>query len=616
MARFVRIDEMGSPNLPRLRTLLPIILCQLLFAPDLLRAADIERQISHIQNGLLPPVLVKGESAKATPLAARMEALHVPGVSIAVIRDGKIHWARGFGVTRIGGSPVTPDTLFQAASISKVVSAVGAMHLVQTKRLDLDADINNYLKTWTLPDNELTQQAKVTLRGLLTHSAGITAHPFQGYEAGMPLPTVVQVLNGEPPANSPPIRVDMVPGKTWRYSNGGYVVVEQAMTDVSGIAFPKLMENLVLRPFGMKHSTYQQPLPAHRLAEIAMPYRWDGSAVKGGPHVYPELAPSGLWTTPSDLASFAIGMQRALSGKARRVLSAANARTMLEPAFNRQAIGFVVGGRTERKWLNHSGGTEGYNCILWAYQDGQDGAVIMTNSDGAGLLITEITRTIAHEYGWPDFAPPERVLNGVDPKSFDQYVGAYEFQNGRIFTVWRDGAQIRSRIMGQAPLDVFPTSEQEYFAKVTDARLIFSDGAEGSAITAVLVQDDREQPMKRLETAASRVALDWSLATEKRFRQQTPATGSEVALRHLIAGLASGSPTYDEMTADFAQTTRQLLPTLHHAVLRFGALQAVSFKRVLASGWDRYEVKFANATRDFSIYLQADGRVFGAYFSQ
>jgi CubicO group peptidase (beta-lactamase class C family) len=153
MAHFAWIDGMSS-QCTRLRPPALMILCQLVLAPAWAGAADIEQQISRIQNGLLPPVLVKGESAKLTPLADRMEALHVPGVSIAVIRNGKIEWARGLGVTRVGGSLVTAETLFQAASISKPVTAVAAMHLVQTGKLDLDADINRYLKSWKVPGNE------------------------------------------------------------------------------------------------------------------------------------------------------------------------------------------------------------------------------------------------------------------------------------------------------------------------------------------------------------------------------------------------------------------------------------------------------------------------------
>jgi CubicO group peptidase (beta-lactamase class C family) len=245
-------------------------------------------------------VITKGEPTVTTKLADRMAALHVPGVSIAVIHYGKIEWARGFGVTRLGGPAVTPDTLFQAASISKPVTAMAVLHLVESGKLNLDADVNQYLKTWKVPANTFTEKTKVTLRELLSHTAGMTVHGFPGYASGSPLPTLVQVLNGEKPANTPAIIVDATPGTNWRYSGGGFVVTQLLLQDVTGQPFPKLLHDTVLAPVGMTRSTYEQPLPQNRMAEAAMAYRRDGEPVPGGPHVYPEMAPAGLWTTPSD----------------------------------------------------------------------------------------------------------------------------------------------------------------------------------------------------------------------------------------------------------------------------------------------------------------------------
>jgi CubicO group peptidase (beta-lactamase class C family) len=241
--------------------------------------------------------------------------LHVLGVSITVIHNGEIEWSRGFGVTRVGGPAVTPDTLFQAASISKPVTAMAVLHLVGSGKLDLDADVNQYLKAWKVPTNKFTETSKVTLRELLTHTAGMTVHGFPGYASDSALPTVVQVLNGEKPANTPAILVDTIPGSDWRYSGGGFVVTQVLLQDVTCKAFSTLMHDVVLGPIGMSRSTYEQPLPQNRMAEAAIPYQQDGQPVPGGPHVYPEMAPAGLWTTPSDLARFAIEVQKALAGK-------------------------------------------------------------------------------------------------------------------------------------------------------------------------------------------------------------------------------------------------------------------------------------------------------------
>jgi CubicO group peptidase (beta-lactamase class C family) len=295
---------------------------------------ELEQRIQKIQNAILPPVITKGKPPTTTKLADRMAALHVPGVSVAVIHDGKIEWARGFGVTRVGGPAVTPDTLFQAASISKPVTAVAVLRLAESGKLNLDADVNQYLKTWKVPANTFTERTKVTLRELLTHTAGMTVHGFPGYAFDSALPTLVQVLNGEKPANTPAILVDTIPGTNWRYSGGGFVVAQLLLEGVTGQPFPKLMHDIVLGPMGMNRSTYEQPLPQSLMAEAAMPYRQDGQAVPGGPHVYPEMAPAGLWTTPSDLARYAMEVQKAVAGKAGAVLSAAMAREMLKPGMN------------------------------------------------------------------------------------------------------------------------------------------------------------------------------------------------------------------------------------------------------------------------------------------
>lgn len=573
---------------------------------------DIEQRIARIQNGLQPPVLFEG--SKSTPLAARMQELHVPGVSIAVIHAGKLEWARGFGVMSLGGPPVTDETLFQAASISKPVTTLAVLRLVQAGKLDLDADVNQYLKSWKVPDNEFTAQNKVTLRELLTHSGGVTVHGFRGYAVGEALPSLIQILNGEPPANNSPIRVDAIPGETWRYSGGGFVIAQQVVDDVTGVAFPKLMHDQVLDPLGMKHSTYQQPLPAKLLAHAATPYRDNDNPLPGGaPFVYPELGPAGLWTTPSDLARFAIAIQAAATHRSR-LLSAASVHDLLVPHIDEQALGLSTGGKTERKYFTHGGVNFGYRCMLVAYQAG-DGAVIMTNSDNGDALIREVLRTIAHEYGWPDFAPPLRAIAPIDPMSFDPYVGSYRLPSGAIATFWRDGDHIRSRLWGQRTLEIFPSSDHEYFPKAVDARWVFSSGAAEADATATLYQNDRELIAKRADDAEGRAALDWSIATEERLRTQTAAAGSETALRHLIAGLASGNPDYDEMMPHYADINREQLPMLQAALARLGPLQSISFKGVGPAGEDIYDVKFDSESREFKILLESDGRIHAAQFS-
>src|SRR3984957_2209130 len=275
-----------------------------------LAAADVDR-IQRVEHGLRAPIAIKGQPIATMSIAERLKFYRVPGVSVALINGGKVEWARGYGLTSAdGGKPVTAETLFQAASISKHVAALVALHLVDEGKLSLDEDVNLKLRSWKVPENEFTKTEKVTLRRLLNHSAGLTVHGFPGYEAGKPVPTLVELLDGKPPANTEAIRVDVTPGTIWRYSGGGYEVMQQLVLDVSGEkSFPKLAKQFVLGPLGMTHSTYEQPLPKEWEGNAATAHDGKGQPIDGKYHTYPEMTADGLWTTPSDLARVVLELQ-------------------------------------------------------------------------------------------------------------------------------------------------------------------------------------------------------------------------------------------------------------------------------------------------------------------
>lgn len=462
-----------------------VMLCAVASAAPVRAASDspLEQRIHRIEGGLLPPVIVRGEAVVMPSLSQRMTELRVPGVSIAVVHQGRLEWARGFGVVRIGGPPVSPDTLFQAASISKPITALAVLRLVEQGKLDLDADANTYLKSWKIPSSELTARNKVTLRRLLTHTGGMTVHGFAGYVPGAPVPNTLQILNGTAPANSAAIRVDAEPGTLQRYSGGGYVVMQQLLVDVTGRPFDELMAQLVLRPLGMTRSTFAQPLPANQLEQAAVPYEETGEPVEGGAHVYPEMAPAGLWTTPSDLARYIIAIQQSLKGASPQILSAPAVRAMLtrqpgEPAAS--GLGPQLGGSTQRRYFMHGGTNAGFRCRFFAYDDG-DGVVVMTNGDNGGRLIDEIVRAVAHEYGWPDFQPVERVIVAVDPKVFAGYVGTYQLNASETLSVTLEGNRLFAQVSGLEKRALLAMSEREFFIKEFDERIVFSTDANGRA---------------------------------------------------------------------------------------------------------------------------------------
>jgi CubicO group peptidase (beta-lactamase class C family) len=355
----------------------------------------------------LLPLVVAGLCLAATPSAddldlfvqAQIAQQQIHGLSIAVIQNGKID-ARAYGVIAGGGAAVSTTTLFQAGSISKPVAAMGALKLVEQGRLSLDEDVNAKLKGWKVPENEFTKAEKVTLRRLLSHSAGLTVHGFPGYDVTARMPSVVEVLDGA--GNTAAVRVNVVPGTLSRYSGGGYTVMQLLVSDVTGKPFPQYMSESVLGPAGMSRSTYQQPLPPDRASQTASGYYSDGRAVSGKWHVYPEMAAAGLWTTPTDLARFAIEVQQALAGKSSKVLSQAMTKQMLTVQMGSYGLGLALSGSSAGRRFGHNGRDEGFDAAMLARMEGGQGVVVMINKNDNSRLLPRMVEFVARKYSWPD----------------------------------------------------------------------------------------------------------------------------------------------------------------------------------------------------------------------
>jgi CubicO group peptidase (beta-lactamase class C family) len=570
-------------------------------APSVLAAAAPESAaVARVESALAPPVLVAGEPAETKTLAQTMAELHVPGLSVAYIHDGKVLWAHAWGVVQLSGAPVTPETRFQAASISKPVTALAVLQLVEAGRLDLDTDVNRYLTSWRVPDNTFTASEKVTLRRLLTHTAGVTVHGFAGYVPGSPTPTLLQVLKGEAPANSSPVTVDAVPGKAWRYSGGGYEIVQQILADVTGQPFPELMRQSVLQPAGMSRSTFEQPLPSTLLGEAAVPFDSNGQPIGGGAHVYPEMAAAGLWTTPSDLARLLIRVQADLNGESGGLLSPAMARTALAGGgLNDWGLGFQLGGSGDHLYFTHGGANEGFRSVAVAYQHG-DGAVIMTNGDRGDELQDAVLRTLAQAYGWPDFQPPTRTIVSTEDKALEGYVGRYDFEEEKSFglAITRQNGRLFAKLDGQEPYEVFPEGDRRFFYRIRDTELLFHVGPDGKADRVVWRQNGQDHPAAR-ESGPVRTTVQ---------------PGTEAAIRRIVLELAEGEPRYDLLSPTMVEVTRARLPQLHAQIAALGPLQSLTFVEAGAMGADIYDVKFAKGELIWRILLGEDGKVLLAVF--
>jgi CubicO group peptidase (beta-lactamase class C family) len=409
------------------------------------KSSAVEERIKRVENNLLPPVRIKGDPQGRMNIAERMKHYKVLGVSIAVINDGKIEWARGYGVREVGtNQPVTPETLFQAASISKPIAAAGALQMVEDEKVILDEDVNNKLISWKVPENEFTKTEKVTLRRLLSHGAGLV------------------------------------------------------MTDVSGKPFPRLMNETVFKKLKMKNSTFEAPLPEKLRPQAAAAHNEKGEKLAGGWLVQPEAAAAGLWSTPTDLARFAIELQTAYRGKSEKILSPETVKQMMTRQIGKWGLGVQLDGEGKAARFSHAGSNEGYRCIMLAYLETGQGAVVMTNSDNAVPLVQEILRSIALEYGWTDYLPPEKEVVAVDPQKFAPYVGEYDSRGRGKWTVFIENGKLIFQPGSTFRFELLPESETKFFVRERPDEVVFVKDAEGRVTEMILYLNGQENRLKKL----------------------------------------------------------------------------------------------------------------------
>ncbi len=444
----------------------------------------VDDNIKKVETGLTTPVYIVGDSTWS--IEERMKHYGVPGVSIAIIHEGEIAWTKTYGfVDKEGTAPIIENTLFQSASISKPVTAYGALTLVEQEKVALEEDINSYLKSWKLPDGEFTKDKKVTIKNLLNHSAGVTVHGFLGYSTDLPVPTLIEVLNGTPPANSPSSVVDKVPEESFRYSGGGYNIIQQMMIDIEGKPFPKIMNDLVLQPLEMNSSTYNQPLTEDQLSMAATGYLPDGTMVKGKRHTYPEMAPAGLWTTATDLAKFAVNIQKSLKGQSEKGLSTAMTTTMLTPFVEEfTGLGIFIQKKKDETYFGHGGWNEGFSSEFAAHKDKGYGVVVLTNANQPNF-ISEVIRSVALTYNWDNYVPVHEKME-VEPAVTAEISGRYLINGNRIMEVYQNNDQLLGKELGEEPKELIKISDSSYVRRDTEFRFQFRPNSENETMNMVV----------------------------------------------------------------------------------------------------------------------------------
>jgi CubicO group peptidase (beta-lactamase class C family) len=463
--------------------------------------------------------LIRPDQPAPPGLTTQMRNFSLPAVSVAVIRKGEIHWARAWGEAR-PGVPATADTRFSAGSISKPVGALAALRLAEARGIAIDADLRPMLKRWQPAAED--GPPRYTLRRLLSHSASLSTHGFGGYAADAPLPTIEQILDGLPPANSPAVRPLSPPVSGFKYSGGGSTIVQLWVEEQTGLPYAQAMQTWVLQPLGMRQSAFEQP-PREALAQHAFSHQGVGKPEPGGWRVYPEMEAAGLWATPSDLARMLIAVQKARGDASTGTdatgaggLSGSVARTATERVTERTSPGFFLDG----KRFGHNGSNQGFESAALIGAETGDGVVIMINSQNSWALVDALVRTVARVYGWPEMAAPRAAAQ--------QRLGAQARRWEGSYTV-SDGSTISLR-MAQGTLWLQPgPGAWERLVRTTDGRFT----------------TERAQPMFSLSDAGLRgmvtdfgEPLDPSLLSP---RKPVPKGVPEISMRGSLSNWQPGA---------------------------------------------------------------------------
>lgn len=442
--------------------------------------------VKKVETGLTTRVYIEGDSTWS--IEDRMKHYGIPGASIAVIHNGEIAWTKAYGVTdKESQTPVTTQTLFQAAATSMPVTAYGALRLVEQHKLDLDKNVNSYLKSWKVPENDFTKEKKVTIKNLLNHSAGIHPRGTGNYSLNGSIPTLTEILNGIPPAINEPVTVNKVPDESVRFAYASYVPIQQMMLDVEGKTFPEIMQQYVLQPLEMNNSTFNQSLTTAQLNKAATGYLQDGTMVEGKRKIYPAMASYGLWTTAEDYAKFITHIQQTLKGKRTKGLSKDLTTLMGTPygvgnsgwSFT-LGLGFQLLNRNDDIYLRHHGWNEGFYAEIVAHRDKGYGVVVLTNSTFPEFN-AEVMRAVAQTYNWDNYVPVHERMK-IEQSLANEITGRYKSDDAIIEVFQKNDLLFTKDVLDSNAEELVKVSDS-FFVKRSSSRLIqFKPNAQNGTI--------------------------------------------------------------------------------------------------------------------------------------
>ena len=492
-------------------------------------------QIKQVESHLSGEIKITDE--KDYTILDRMAHYKVKGLSIAVVENYKIAWAKGYGwADEKERRSVTANTMFEPGSISKSLNAVGLLKLVQENKLDLNADINAYLKSWTFPYDSISKGKKITIANLLSHTGGLTVHGFPGYNRNEKIPSVPEILDGKKPTNTPAVRSAFEPGLRFQYSGGGTTISQLILTDYTQMLYDKFMDEQVFKPLDMTNSSYTQPPAANKLKQVATGYRADGSMVETKFHVYPEQGAAGLWTTPTDICKYIIETQLAYEGKSAKLLNQDMTKLRLSPYLDASsALGVFIEERGGIKYFQHGAANEGFRGIYFGSLEGGYGLAIFVNSDN-GNIMGELINSVATVYNWKDFYKPslqKRVP--VTDAVLQQYPGIYiQDNNFAIVLKKKDGLYLASN--GNS-MKMHFSSDIDFFNTESSVLKQFTKDAEGNLTGYRRTRKGEPLPLmvkvKDVQTLTGRSELfnsiGWNLIEHKLYDE---------AIKYLNRGLA------------------------------------------------------------------------------